>query len=78
MLCILHVFICFPQKWLAGNTADLDEFDFGVADMVWTVDMLDNTMGNVKDDGSLFLDVDFVMNIFLELFEDSCSGFNRP
>ena len=67
VLSILHISICMPLRWLAGNCGNLSEFGFGVADMPVALDLLDEAMGKVAVDGDLLLDEDFMMGIFSPL-----------
>ncbi len=41
VLSILHIAICIPTRWLAGKTQELAGFQFGVRDMGWTVDLME-------------------------------------
>ena len=67
VLSILHISICMPLRWLAGNCGNLSEYGFGVADMPVALDLLDEAMGKVAVDGDLLLDEDFMMGIFSPL-----------
>ena len=58
VLSILHISICMPLRWLAGNCGNLSEYGFGVADMPVALDLLDEAMGKVAVDGDLLLDED--------------------
>ena len=67
VLSIVHIAITLPTRWLAGNTEDLSEFEFGVLDMGIVVDLLEKAMISVSEDGELLLDEDFMMNIFSDI-----------
>ena len=64
LLTIHHLAIFLPHRWLAANCGSLGEWDFGVADMAWTVDLLDAAFKKIIKKPELFLDDDFMMNIF--------------
>ena len=68
-LSILHISICLPTRWLAGNTEDLGDYNFGLFDMGVVVDTIEDKMMMVVNDGSLFLDESFMMIIFSDLSE---------
>ena len=44
---ILHISICLPMRWLAGKCGELREYNFGVADMGKTVDLMDKAFTRV-------------------------------
>ena len=67
VLSILHIAVCMPLRWLSGNCQDLAEHDFGVADMAWTVDLMEKAFTRVANNGELLLDEDFMMNIFKDI-----------
>ena len=67
VLSILHIAVCLPTRWLAGNTRDLAEHDFGYFDMGTMLDLLDGAFGEILEDGSLLLDEDFMMDILTNL-----------
>ena len=64
VLSILHIAVCMPVRWLAGNTENLAQYDFGAVSMGRTLDMLEDAFVKIFSDGALLLDEDFVMNIF--------------
>jgi hypothetical protein len=66
ILSILHIAVCMPVQWLAGNTENLAEYSFGAISMGRTVDMLEDTFNKICNDGSLILDEVFMINIFSE------------
>ena len=64
VLSILHISVCMPMRWLAGNCVELKDYNFGVADMPEALDLMDVAFGKVADDGDLLLDEDFMMGMF--------------
>jgi hypothetical protein len=64
---IMHIAICLPMRWLTGNSEKLAEFDFSALDMNKALSLLESAMEEVAEDGELFLDEFFMMNIFSEL-----------
>ena len=69
VLSILHISICLPTRWLAGKTEDLADHDFGYFDMGRVLDLMEDAFIKIADDGELFLDEEFMMNIFSPLAE---------
>ena len=63
VLSILHISLCMPHRWLAGNCGDLKEYGFGVADMPEALDLIDSALGKVMEDGTKLLDEDFMMGM---------------
>lgn len=51
---ILHVSLCLPLRWLAGNCGDLKELYFGVIDMPTVVDSMDQTFDAIEKDGTTY------------------------
>ena len=47
-----------------GNTEDLANHDFGYFDMGRVLDLMEDAFIKIADDGELFLDEEFMMNIF--------------
>ncbi len=64
VLAILHIPICIPTRWLAGNCQEMKDSDFGVFDMSCTVDLMESAFEKIALDGSLLIDEKFMMNIF--------------
>ena len=56
---ILHISICLPLYWLAGNCGNLGKYGFGVADMPMVLDLMYDAFGKMVQDGRLILDEDF-------------------
>ena len=67
VLSILDISVCLQVRWLCGNAEDLGGYDFGVMDMGTVVDTLASAMEDVADNGKIFLDEEYVMNIFSDL-----------
>ena len=64
ILTIHQLAVVIPHRWLAANCGSLREWDFGVADMPWTVDILDEAFEKVINEPELFLTDDYIMNIW--------------
>ena len=64
VLSILHMFIVMPLRWLSGNCEKLAEWDFGVADMPQTVDLMDAAFKKISEDGTLIYNNEFMESIF--------------
>ena len=64
VLSILHIAVCMPLWWLAGNCGYLSQHNFGVADMAYVVDMMDKEFYEVLIDGEKLINKDFMMGIF--------------
>ena len=47
LLTIYQLAIVIPHRWLSANCGSLSEWNFGVADMPWTVDLLYDTYGSI-------------------------------
>ena len=67
VLSILYISVGLEFRWLSGNVQDLVKYDFGVLDMGDVVDTLESVMEEVAENGELFLNKDFIMNIFSDL-----------
>jgi hypothetical protein len=70
VLSILHIAVCMPVRWLAGNTENLAQYDFGAVSMGCTLDMLEDAFIKISSDGTLLLEKDFVMNIFSDIVDE--------
>ena len=64
VLSILHISVCTPLRWLAGNWGDLYQHNFGVANMASVVDIMDTALYEVLIDSEKLIDEDFMMGIF--------------
>ena len=67
VLSILHISICMPLRWLAGNCGNLASHKFGVADMATVVDTMDKAFAKVVQNGKKLLNEDFMMDMFDDL-----------
>mmetsp|Transcript_16339 Transcript_16339/g.35368 ORF Transcript_16339/g.35368 Transcript_16339/m.35368 type:complete len:195 (-) Transcript_16339:349-933(-) len=67
VLSILHIAVCLPSRWLSANTGDLQEYGFGYFDLGKMLDLFDDAFKEIMEDGSLFLDEDFMMKILDDL-----------
>jgi hypothetical protein len=70
ILSILHIAVCMPVRWLAGNTENLAQYNFEAVSMGCTVNMLEDAFTKISSDGSLILDKDFMMNIFANIVNE--------
>ena len=52
---ILHISLFLPLRWLARNCGDLEEFQFGVANMHWAIDLMDEAFTKIMVGGDLLL-----------------------
>ena len=64
VISILHIVVCMPLKWLAGNYGNLSQHNFGVADMASVVDIMDKAFYEMLIDGEKLINKDFMMGIF--------------
>ena len=64
---ILHVAICIPMRWLAGNTHKMKDHNWSVRSMGRALDILESALEKILLDQSLILDRQFMMGIFDEL-----------
>jgi hypothetical protein len=69
-LSILHIAVCMPVRWLAGNTENLAQYNLGTVAMGCTVYMLEEEFTKISSDGLLILDKDFMMNIFADIVNE--------
>eukprot|EP00957_Ditylum_brightwellii_P119560 9122535-Ditylum_brightwellii.AAC.1 len=49
---IIHLAICFPMCWLAGNSHKQDKYSWLVHLMGWAADALENAMEVIQNDGA--------------------------
>ena len=64
VLTIIHVAVTVSTRWLAEKIQDLTKYDWGVADMGLSVDLMEAAFLEVSEDGEKMLDEEFMMNIF--------------
>ena len=69
VLSILHMCVVIPLRWLAGNCHTLSDWDFGVAKMAWTVDLMDAAFLEIANDGSKLFDDEFMFGIFQPIID---------
>ena len=67
---IVHLSICLPMRWLAGNSHKLAEYDWSVRSMGRAADMLQTALEAIEADPHLFLDQDFMFGIFDKLIDE--------
>ena len=64
VLSILHISLCLPLRWLAGNCGNLRKYGFEVAYMPKAMDLMDKAFAKTTKDGNLVLDDDFMIKVF--------------
>ena len=64
---IVHLSICLPTRWLAGNSHNLEDYNWSVRSMGKIVDMLDISLEEIVEDGSKIIDEEFMMGLFDEI-----------
>ena len=67
---ILHVAICIPMRWLAGNTHTLKEYNWSIRSMGRALDILESSLHAIISDHKLILNKTFMMDIFSSLREE--------
>ena len=67
VLSILHIAVTLPHRYLSGCADKLADDNFCVLDMNSVVDSIERAMEQIAADGELFLDEDFMMNIFADV-----------
>ena len=72
VFAIFHFSMCMPMRWLAGSTHHLGQqgFNWSVLPMGKAIDAFEVAMIAIKDDGSKFLDLDFMEAIFSKIYND--------
>ena len=66
---IIHIAVCLPLRWLAGNSHKLKRYDWSVRSMGKCIDLLEKALELITDNGSYILDEYFMMGIFNTLHE---------
>ena len=61
---IIHLSICMPTRWLAGNSHKLEKYDWSVRSMRKIVDILEESLEELKEDGSKIMNEKFMMGFF--------------
>ena len=69
VLSILHMCVMIPLLWLARNCHTLSQWDFGVAKMAWTVELMDEAFLKIANDGSKMFDDEFMFGIFQPILD---------
>ena len=64
VLSVIHMCVVLPLRWLHGSCHTLSEYNFGVANMASTIDLMDNAWSEIANDGSKMFDDDFMFGIF--------------
>ena len=64
VLSILHIAICLPTRWLAGNAKDLGQYGFCYYDMGSVLDLMEDRFEEISSDGSLMMNEDYMMDMF--------------
>ena len=79
VFAILHFCVCMPMRWLAGNTHNLGAmgYDWSTRSMGKAIDALHDAMVEIEEDGSKFLDEEFMNDIFSKISEDA-DGNSAP
>ena len=69
VLSVIQMCVVLPLRWLHGNCHKLSEFNFGVANMSLTIDLMDDVWLEIANDGSKLFDDDFMFGIFKPIIE---------
>jgi hypothetical protein len=71
-MAIVHFKVCMPMRWLAGNTHFLFQqgYHWSTRSMGKAIDALYDAMAAIQDDGSLYLNEDFMNSIFDKIYID--------
>ncbi len=64
VLSILHIAICLPIRWLAGNAKDLGQYGFSYYDVGSVLDLMEDRFEEISSDGSLMMNEDYMMDMF--------------
>ena len=69
-MAIMHIKICMPLRWLAGNTHFLGQqgYDWSARSMGKAVDALERALVEIESDGGLYLDETFLDGIFRDIY----------
>jgi hypothetical protein len=66
---IIFLVVIVPMRWLAGKTHELGHRNWGKRSMGKAYDCLHEAFLNIKSKPELYLDYDFMMNIFKPLYK---------
>ena len=61
---IFHLGISLPMRWLAGNTHRLQNSNWSIRSMGIAIDLLEEALISIADDGNKMLEDEFMMSIF--------------
>ena len=72
VMAILHFKICMPMRWLAGNTHSVGAvgYDWSSRSMGKSIDAIHDVMVTIENDGSMFMDENFMNSIFNNIYTD--------
>ena len=72
VMAILHFKICMPMRWLAGNTHSVGAvgYDWSSRSMGKAIDAIHDIMVTIENDGSMFMDENFMNSIFNNIYTD--------
>ena len=62
----MHISVVMPLRWLAGNTHELANFEWGPMSMGRAIDTLHQKMSELSISSELIIDRNFMMDMFLE------------
>ena len=69
VLSVIQMCVVILLRWLYGNCDKLAEFNFGVAYMSVTIDLMDDAWSSIANDGSKMFDDDYMFGIFQPIIE---------
>ena len=67
---IIHLAICMPLRWLAGNSHTFGEHCWSVTSMGKAIDTLESNLMMITQDNNKILNEQFMMDIFKDLKTD--------
>ena len=70
VMSIVHISLCIPMRWLAGNSHLMGKYDWNVRSMGRTIDILEEALVKIEEDNELIIQEDYMMNIFKSLMEE--------
>ena len=79
VMAIVHFKIALPMRWLAGSTHIIGAlgYDWSARSMGKAIDALHDALVKIEDNGELFLDEQFMTDIFSKIDEDE-QGKRQP
>ena len=68
---IFHFNVCMPMRWISGKMHNVGSqgYDWSVLSMGKVIYALEEAMVKIEDDGAIFLDEDFMSDIFSNIME---------